>query len=79
MDGIQICGIICGALALFFALVAGMTYMKIKKLFTLIDESQYEAIMPFVEKQRKRVYFEALLCVLLTIATAVLSVINGLM
>ena len=72
---IQFLGIACGCLALFFAFVAGLTYFKIKKLFSLIDESQYEAVMPIVDKQRKRVHFEMLMCALFTIATVVLSLI----
>ena len=72
---IQFFGLLCGSLALFFAFVAGLTYFKIKKLFSLIDESQYDAVMPIVDKQRKRVYVEMLLCALLTIATVVLTII----
>lgn len=75
MEAIKILGLISGCLALFFALVAGMTFFKIKKLLSIIDESQYEAVMPFVEKQRKRVYIETLLCALLTIATVVFTLI----
>ncbi len=75
MVAVKILGLTCGCLALFFALVAGLTYFKIRKLFSIIDESQYEAVMPIVEKQRKRVYIEALLCALLTIATVVLTIV----
>ena len=71
-------GIVCGCLALFFAFVAGLTYFKIKKLFSLIDESQYDAVMPIVDKQKKRINVEMLLCALLTIATVVLSLIHNL-
>ena len=78
MTPIQICGLICGCVALFFALIAGMTYFKIKKLFSLIDESQYEAVMPIVEKQRRRVYIETLLSGILAIATVVLAIINNM-
>jgi len=70
-------GIICGCLALFFALVAGMTHFKIKKLLSIIDESQYESLASFIEKQRTRVYIETLICVLLTIATAVFAITNN--
>ncbi len=78
MTTIQIFGIIFGCLALFFAFVAALTYLKLKKLFTLIDESQYEQLMPFVEKQRKRIYIETLISALLTIVTVVLAIINSL-
>ena len=78
MIGLQICGVVSGLLALFFAFVAALTHFKIKKLFSLIDESQYEAVMPFVEMQRKRVYVETLICIFLTIVTAVLALVNGI-
>ena len=64
--------------ALFFAFVAGLTYFKLRKLLTLIDESQLEQIMPFIEKQRKRVYIETSLSALLTLATLVLAIVNNL-
>lgn len=78
MTPIQVFGVICGLVALFFAFVAGLTFFKIKKLFSLIDESQYEQVMPFVEKQRKRVYIETLLSALFTVITVVLAVVNSL-
>ena len=78
MTWVQIVGIICGCVALFCAFAAGLTYFKLRKLFTLIDESQYEEIMPFVEKQRKRVYIEGLLCAFLTLVTLALTIINSI-
>lgn len=78
MTAVQICGLICGGLALLFALIAGLTYFKLKKLFSIIDESQYEQILPFVEKQRKRVYIETLISALFTVATVVLALVNSL-
>ena len=78
MTPVQVFGLICGFIALFFAFVAGLTLFKIKKLFSLIDESQYEQVMPFVEKQRKRVYIETLLSALFTVITVILAVVNSL-
>lgn len=78
MDAIKFIGLLCGGMALFFAIIAGILYYKIKKLFSLIDESQYEQVMPIVEKQRRKVYINTLISVLFTIATVVLAIINGL-
>ena len=78
MTVVQVLGLMCGGLALFFAFVAGLTYFKIKKLFSLIDESQYEEVMPIVEKQRRRVYIETFLSVLFTVTTVVLAIVNNL-
>lgn len=76
MTAIQVFGLICGCIALLFALIAALTYFRIKKLFSIIDESQYEAVMPIVEKQKKRVYVETLLSGAFAIATVILAIIN---
>ncbi len=76
MTAIQIFGLICGCVALFFSLVAGLTYLKIKKLFSIVDESQYENIMPFVEKQKRRVYIQTLLAGSFAVATVILAIVN---
>ena len=76
MTVIQIFGLICGCIALLFSLIAAITYFKIKKLFSLIDESQYEAVMPIVNKQRRMVYIETLVAGAFSVATVVLAIIN---
>lgn len=76
MTTIQVLGLISGCIALFFSLVAGLTYLKIKKLFSIIDESQYEAVEPFVEKQKRRVYIETLLAGVFAIVTVIFAIIN---
>lgn len=78
MTGLQISGLICGCLALFFAFIAGLLYFKLKKLFYIIDEEQYEQLLPFIEKQRKKVYFSTSISALLSVATVVLSLVNTL-
>ena len=60
-----------------FALAAGILYFKIKQLFSLISEDQYEQAMPIVEKQRKKVYILAGLSTLFTILTIVMAIINN--
>ena len=78
MTAIQILGLVFGCIALFFSLVAGLTYFKIKKLFSIIDESQYESVASFVEKQKRRVYVETLLAGVFAIATVVFAIINAI-
>ena len=77
MGAIQIIGLISGGCALFFALAAGILYFKIKQLFSLISEDQYEQVMPIVEKQRKKVYTLAGLSTVFTILTIVMAIINN--
>ncbi len=77
MGVIQTLGLICGCVSLLFAAMAAMRYFKIKKLFNLIDESQYDKVMPIVEQQRRRVYIEVLLCSLFTIATVIFTIVNN--
>lgn len=76
MSAIQIFGLICGCIALLFSIVAALTYFKIKKLFSIIDESQLEAVESIIEKQKRRVYVETLISGAFAIATVVLAVIN---
>lgn len=78
MEPIQIIGLFCGCVAIFFALVAGFTYMKINKLFSLITEDQIEKVMPIVEKQRRRIFAYLMISSIFTIATIVLSVIHNM-
>lgn len=75
MEAIQFFGLLCGFFAVFFGVIAFIIYMKIKKLFSLIDESQVEQVLPIVEKQRKKVYINMYLSCLFTIITLVLSII----
>jgi hypothetical protein len=77
MGAIQIIGLIGGGCALFFALAAGILHFKIRQLFSLISEDQYEQVMPIVEKQRRKVYILAGLSTLFTILTIVMAIINN--
>ena len=77
MGALQIIGIACGGCALFFALVAGILYSKINKLFYLISDDQIEQVMPIVEKQKKRVYLYVTISTICTIATVVLSIVRN--
>ncbi|MBQ7225614.1 MAG: hypothetical protein IJX02_03315 [Clostridia bacterium] len=78
MGPLQISGLICGCIALFFALVTGLTYFRIKKFISLINESQMEEAMPIIEKQRRRVYGYLVASSIFTLATIVLSIINSI-
>ena len=55
MEALEIIGLISGCCALFFAIVAGLTYFRINKLLSLISEDVLDQAMPIVEKQRRRV------------------------
>ena len=75
MGVIPFLGLVCGGLSLFFAAIAAMIYFKIKKLYSLIDESQYEQVAPIVEQQRRRIHISLLLSSLFTIATIIFSIV----
>ena len=77
MGVIPFLGIVCGGFSLLFAAVAAMIYFKIKKLYSLIDESQYEQVEQIVEQQRRKIHISLLLSSIFTIATIVLSVVNS--
>lgn len=77
MEPIQIIGLLSGCIALFFALVSGITYFKVNKLFSLVSEEQIEQIMPIVEKQRRRIFAYLLISSIFTILTIVLSFIHN--
>ncbi len=75
MDIVQTIGIFCGCIALFFALVAGILYFKLKKFISLITEDQLKQAMPIFEKQRRRLYTYVVISCLFCIATIVFSII----
>ncbi|WP_405354739.1 hypothetical protein [Ruminococcus sp.] len=75
MESLEIIGLICGCCALFFAIVTGLTYFRIKKLISLISEDLLEQALPIIEKQRRRVYAYIILSSIFTVATVVLSII----
>ena len=75
MEFIQIIGLLCGCVALFFALTAGILYFKLKKFVSLITEDQLKQAMPIFEKQRRRLYTYAVISCVSCIATIVFSII----
>ena len=76
MDAINVIGIICGCVSLFFGCIAGVTYYKLKQFFSLIDDEYMEEAMKIGEKQKKKIIFSLVICSLFTVATMVLSFIN---
>lgn len=75
MEALEILGLISGCCALFFAIVAGLTYFRINKLLSLISEDLLDQAAPIIEKQRRRVYAYVILSCIFTVATVVLSII----
>ena len=76
MAPLEILGLICGCGALFFAIVTGLTYFRIKKFISLINEDLYEQAMPIIEKQRRRVYAYLVLSCIFTVLTLVFSILS---
>lgn len=75
MEALEIIGLISGCCALFFAMVAGLTYFRINKLLSLINEDQLEEAAPIIEKQRCRVYAYLVLSCIFTVLTIVMSIV----
>ena len=75
MDILSVIGLFCGIISLFFAMVAALSYFKIKKLLNMLNDYEIDRTMPFFEKHRRRTYAYTLLCVIFTLATIVLSLI----
>ena len=75
MEALEIIGLISGCCALFFAMVAGLTYFRINKLLSLINEDQLEEAAPIIEKQRRRVYAYLVLSCIFTVLTIVMSIV----
>ncbi|MBE6674041.1 MAG: hypothetical protein E7596_02920 [Ruminococcaceae bacterium] len=75
MELVQIIGMFCGLIALFFALSAGILYFKIKKFLSLITEEQLKSALPIFEKQRRRLYTFATVSCIFTIATVIISIV----
>ena len=76
MTPFEILGLIFGCGALFFAIVTGLTYFRIKKFISLIDEEMYEQAIPIIEKQRRRIYAYVVLSCIFTVLTLVFSIIS---
>ena len=75
MDIIQVIGIFCGCVALFFALVAGILHFKLKRFISMITEDQVKQAMPFFVKHRKRLYTYVVISCVFSIATVIFAFI----
>ena len=71
----QVLGLICGCLSLFFASIAGVTYYKLKQFFSLVDEEYMEEALKIGEKQKKKISISLIICSIFTVATLVFSII----
>ena len=71
----QVIGLICGCLSLFFASIAGVTYYKLKQFFSLVDEEYMDEAIKIGEKQKKKITVSLILCSVFTVATLIFSII----
>lgn len=75
MEFIHNLGIVFIFASIFFALVGLITFFKLKKLYSLLNEEEIKSVQEIIDTQKKRIKICVMICVFLGISVLIISVL----
>lgn len=68
-------GIIASLSSIFCGFVGIMLFFKVRKFASQLTEEQFESVIPFIQKQYKKIRIFLLICLVLGIVGLILTII----